>query len=99
VKRVLLDFGPVNFIAAGKALRDKVPREQHGEWKGFKGRQDPIDLLHKADAGRLKTLLAIRYGRMLQSPFAFYRGAAGIMASDLARTPSTGLYRRVVTVT
>ena len=77
--------------AAGKALRDSVPRESHGRWKEFKGRPSPIDLLHKSDAGRMKELLPIRYGRMLRSPFAFYRGSAGVMASDLSRTPITGL--------
>ena len=84
-------ISPDDRAAAGKALRDKVPREQHCSWKEFKGRPNPIDLLHKSDAGRLKELVPIRYGRMLQSPFAFYRGAAGVMASDLARTPNTGL--------
>ena len=78
-------------IAAGKALRDKIPREQHGRWNGVKGRPNPIDLLHKSDAGRMKELLAIRYGRMLPSPFTYYRGAAGVMAADLGRTPTTGL--------
>jgi len=78
-------------IAAGRALRDRIPREQHGRWNGIKGRADPIELLHKADVGRLKKLIPIRYGRMLQSPFSFYRGSAGIMAADLARTPITGL--------
>jgi uncharacterized protein (DUF2252 family) len=82
---------PDDRAAAGKALRDKVPHEQHGEWKEFKGRPSPIDLLHKSDAGRMKELVPIRYGRMLQSPFAFYRGSAGLMASDLSRTPTTGL--------
>jgi uncharacterized protein (DUF2252 family) len=77
--------------AAGKALRDNLPREQHGKWKEFKGRPSPIELLHKSDAGRLKELLPIRYGRMLESPFAFYRGSAGVMASDLSRTPNAGL--------
>ena len=66
-------------LAAGKALRDRIPREQHGRWNGAKERDNPIDLLHKSDAGRMKELIAIRYGRMLQSPFAFYRGAAGVM--------------------
>ena len=82
---------PDEWIAAGKALREKIPREQHGRWDGVKGRPDPIDLLHKSDVGRMKKLVPIRYGRMLQSPFAFYRGSAGIMAADLARTPITGL--------
>jgi uncharacterized protein (DUF2252 family) len=84
-------IAPDDRAAAGKALRDKVPHEQHGVWKEFKGRPSPIDLLHKSDAGRMKELVPIRYGRMLQSPFAFYRGSAGLMASDLSRTPNTGL--------
>jgi Uncharacterized protein conserved in bacteria (DUF2252) len=68
---------------AGKALRDKIPRHEHGRWKNSKGRANPVDLLRKSDTGRMKELLAIRYGRMLASPFAFYRGSAGIMASEL----------------
>ena len=82
---------PQDRAAEGKALRDKVPREQHAQWKDGKGRADPIDILRKSDAGRLKDLVPIRYGRMLQSPFAFYRGASAVMASDLAGTPTTGL--------
>jgi hypothetical protein len=78
-------------MRGGKALRDKLPLEQHGEWKEFEGRTTPIGILRKFDAGRMKELVPIRYGRMLQSPFAFYRGAAGVMASDLSRTPHTGL--------
>jgi hypothetical protein len=82
---------PDERTAAGKALRDKVPREWHGGWKVFNGRPSPIDILKKSDVGRMKALVPIRYGRMLQSPFAFYRGTAGLMASDLSRTPNTGL--------
>ena len=83
---------PATRVAAGKALRDSVPREQHGRWNGVKGRSDLIEVLRKSDAGRLKELIPIKYGRMLQSPFAFYRGAAGIMAADLAQAmPTTGL--------
>jgi len=81
----------VQRVSAGKALRDKIPRQQHGRWKEGKGRTNPINILQQSDAGRMKELVPIRYGRMLQSPFAFYRGAAGVMASDLARTPVTGL--------
>jgi uncharacterized protein (DUF2252 family) len=77
--------------AEGKALRYKIPREQHGRWSDIKGRRDPIELLRESNIGRLKKLIPIRYGRMLPSPFAFYRGAAGVMAADLARTPTTGL--------
>jgi uncharacterized protein (DUF2252 family) len=78
-------------IAAGKALRDKIAREQHGRLNIVKSRRDVSGMLRKSDAGRMRKLIPIRYGRMLQSPFAFYRGAAGIMAADLAQLPSTGL--------
>src|SRR5690242_10247310 len=76
---------PDDRALAGKALRDKLARDQHGRWRPSKDRPSPIDILHKSDAGRVKELVPIRYGRMLQSPFAFYRGAAGVMAADLAR--------------
>jgi uncharacterized protein (DUF2252 family) len=78
-------------LAAGKALRDKVPRTDHGHWKRREGRPDPIQLLRDGDNDRIPELVPIRYGRMMASPFAFYRGAAAIMASDLAGTPATGL--------
>ena len=78
-------------LAAGKALREKVPRTSHGRWKPPPGRRDPIELLKHTDRGRLADLLPIRYGRMCQSPFAFLRGAAALMAADLAATPATGI--------
>jgi uncharacterized protein (DUF2252 family) len=84
-------ISPEERRAAGKALRDRTPREQLGRWKAPKGRSDPIELLHKSDTGRMRKLLPIRYGRMLPSPFTFYRGAAEIMAADLAQTPTTAL--------
>jgi hypothetical protein len=80
-----------NRVAIGKALRDKIPRKQHGRWKEAKDRPNPIDILRKSDATRMKELVPIRYGRMLQSPFVFYRGAAGVMAADLAQMPNTHL--------
>jgi uncharacterized protein (DUF2252 family) len=83
---------PDDRATAGKALRDKVPRAQHAAWKKAEDRPDPIDILHAADADRLPDLVPIRYGRMLQSPFAFYRGAAGVMAADLAGTPNIGIH-------
>lgn len=82
---------PRELAAAGKALRDRVLRKDHAQWKPDKRRADPIKLLHAGDAGRLSELVPIRYGRMLQSPFAFYRGSAAVMAADLAKTPTTGL--------
>jgi len=77
--------------AAGKALRDKVSRKAHAEWKAPAGRQDPIDVLIVSSTGRIPHLIPIRYGRMMQSPFTFYRGAAAIMAGDLAATAVSGI--------
>lgn len=82
---------PADRIAAGKALRDRVRRESHGPWKRDKAKVDPLAILRASDKGRDAELLPIRYGRMLQSPFTFYRGAAAVMAADLARTPYTGI--------
>jgi len=78
-------------MAKGKALRDVASRQAQKEWKPPAHRVDPVDLLIESSKGRLEELLPIRYGRMMVSPFTFYRGAAAIMASDLAHTPSTGL--------
>jgi uncharacterized protein (DUF2252 family) len=78
-------------MAAGKALREKTPRTSHAKWVPPAGRPDPIELLKHADRGRLPDLLPIRYLRMQQSPFAFFRGADALMARDLAATPNTGI--------
>ena len=77
--------------AAGKALRGKAPRSSHAEWTPGPGRPDPISLLEESNETRLKNLVPIRYGRMSMSPFAFLRGSAGVMASDLAKTPVSGI--------
>ena len=77
--------------AQGRALRDKVSRQSQEEWKAPAKRTDPLKLLANSNQGRVAQLIPIRYGRMLQSPFTFYRGAAAIMAADLARTPSSGI--------
>ncbi len=83
---------PANdLIAAGKRLRDSVPRASQGVWKRHKDRADPLKLLDASDTGRLPELIPIRYGRMLQSPFTYYRGSAMVMAADLATTPSVGV--------
>ncbi|MGE5374845.1 MAG: DUF2252 domain-containing protein, partial [Bacteroidota bacterium] len=78
-------------LAKGKALRDVASRKAQKDWKPPAKRPDPIDLLIESSKGRVEELLPIRYGRMMVSPFTFYRGAAAIMASDLSGTPSTGL--------
>ena len=77
--------------AAGKALRDATPRAAHGGWRSPEGRRDPVELLREANEGRIAELIPLRFSRMVQSPFAFYRGAAAIMAADLASTPTSGL--------
>src|SRR2546428_3000152 len=77
--------------AAGKALRSKTPRSSHGEWAPDPERPDPISILEESNSTRLKNLVPIRYGRMSLSPFAFLRGSAGVMASDLAKTPVSGI--------
>ena len=77
--------------AAGRALRDKCAKDAHARWKPPPKRRDPIDLLIESSKGRMPQLVPIRYARMMQSPFAFYRGAAAIMAGDLAHTPVSGI--------
>jgi uncharacterized protein (DUF2252 family) len=74
-----------------KALRDAVPREVHGHWKPANDRRDIVDLLNESNEGRMEQLVPIRFGRMMQSPFTFYRGSAAIMAADLASTPVSGI--------
>jgi uncharacterized protein (DUF2252 family) len=78
-------------MSAGKALREKLPRKSHAEWTTPPSRPDPIALLQGFDRGRLPELLPIRYSRMRQSPFAFFRGSAAVMAWDLSRTRSTNI--------
>ena len=75
----------------GKSLRERCPRESHALWQPAPDRPDPVFLLEESSKGRLPELIPIRYGRMIQSPFAFYRGTALNMAADLATTPSSGL--------
>jgi uncharacterized protein (DUF2252 family) len=78
-------------VEIGKAARKQAPRAGHAEFEPSPGRPDPIALLEGQAETRVPELVPIRYGRMLVSPFAFYRGAALIMASDLARTPVSGI--------
>lgn len=76
-------------IAAGRSLRERVARESHGAWN-LRDR-DPVTILDASNEGRVAELVPIRYGRMLQSPFTFYRGSAALMAHDLATTPNIGV--------
>jgi uncharacterized protein (DUF2252 family) len=77
--------------AAGHALRKSVPRDAHGDWQPAPDRPDPVAVLVAQGESRVPELLPIRYGRMAESQFGFFRGAAAGMAADLASTPSTGL--------
>ncbi len=78
-------------VARGKAARAEVPRSSHADYEPPRRRPDPIKLLERQAKTRVPELVPIRYGRMLVSPFTFYRGAALIMAGDLAATPRSGL--------
>ncbi len=78
-------------VARGQAARADVPRSSHAEYAPAPHRGDPVALLESQAASRVAELVPIRYGRMLVSPFTFYRGAALLMAADLAATPHSGL--------
>src|SRR4051812_44359020 len=78
-------------LAEGKLLRKRVPRSAHANWAPAPDRPGPVEMLESSSRGRAPELVPIRYGRMLSSPFAFLRGAAGAMALDLATTPATGV--------
>src|SRR5262252_181462 len=78
-------------VARGRAARRAAPRSEHGRWEAAPDRPDPVTLLEEQAATRVPELVPIRYGRMLASPFTFYRGAAAIMAADLAATPVSGV--------
>ena len=77
--------------AAGKSLRDSVSRSSHAVWKPAAHRSDIVSLLEESNQDRLSDLIPIRYGRMLQSPLAFLRGSAVVMAEDLAGLPVTNI--------
>jgi uncharacterized protein (DUF2252 family) len=85
-----LQTAPKSRYAAGRAQREAVPLETHAEVAAGR-RVDPLTILAKQDKSRLPDLLRLRYGRMSRSPFAFLRGAAAVMASDLAAGASTDL--------
>ncbi|UPZ16893.1 DUF2252 domain-containing protein [Flavobacterium humidisoli] len=76
----------------GVAIRKVVPLSAHQQLNLAENREDPVEILIKTSIGRIENLLPIRYSRMMESPFAFYRGAAAIMAADLAQTPNTGIH-------
>src|SRR4051794_36530784 len=88
-------FTPGERAARGKAARAEVSRRSHGEWEPTSKRPDPVALLEEQAASRVPELVPIRYGRMLVSPFTFYRGAAYLMASDLSGGTRSGLHAQL----
>jgi len=82
---------PAERAAFGRAARARVPRSRHGEWEPPSGRTDPLEILALQATTRVADLVPIRYGRMADSAFAFFRGAAAVMAADLAQEKQSGL--------
>jgi uncharacterized protein (DUF2252 family) len=82
---------PAERTERGKVARAGGPRSSHADWAPAAVRPDPVDILEAQAKTRIQDLVPIRYGRMLASPFAFYRGAAAVMAADLRDTPVTGI--------
>ena len=85
-------YTPAERASRGKAARGELPRSAHADWEPTSRRTDPVDLLEEQAQTRLPELGPIRYGRMLVSPFTFFRGAAYLMAADLGDGPRTGLH-------
>ncbi|HEY7093190.1 MAG TPA: DUF2252 domain-containing protein [Ktedonobacterales bacterium] len=92
---VITHLTPEERATIGKTARAKTPRESHAVWTAPSDRPDPIALLEEQARTRVADLVPIRYGRMLASPFAFYRGAAVIMAADLSATPQSGIHAQL----
>ena len=83
-------------VARGKAAREQLSPSGHSGWVPAAGRPDPVALLEEQNATREADLVPVRHGRMVVSPFTFYRGAAKIMAADLKDTPTAGSERAAV---
>jgi uncharacterized protein (DUF2252 family) len=84
-------LSPAERAARGRKARRRVTRSRLGRYEAARRRPDPVDAVEQQSAERVQELVPIRYGRMLEAPFRFYRGAAGLMAADLAPLPDTGL--------
>jgi hypothetical protein len=97
VKEAVPRYRRINYLSLderldqGRTARDRTPASSHGGWSPAADRPDPVGLLEEQDRTREPDLVPVRHGRMMVSPFTFYRGAARIMAADLAGTPVAGL--------
>ncbi|MFJ5924593.1 DUF2252 domain-containing protein [Kitasatospora sp. NPDC092948] len=89
--RAVPNATPEERAALGREARRRAPRSSHAEFRAAENRPDPLAILEAQSADRVPELVPIRYGRMTESPFRFYRGAAAIMASDLAGSPDSGI--------
>jgi len=76
-------------VSLGKKMREHKPRNEHAHWKAVREREEPLALLARQDASRVQSMIPLRYGRMMESPFAFFRGSAIVMANDLSTIPRT----------
>ncbi len=85
------EVSPADSATRGKLAREAAPRTVHSDWSPASDRPDPVDVLEAQAADRVEELVPIRYGRMLASPFTFYRGAAAVMAADIGATPQSGI--------
>jgi uncharacterized protein (DUF2252 family) len=85
------ELTPQERAKLGRSARSAAPRSSHGEWRPRPERADPVELLERQGASRVPELLPIRYGRMVASPFTFFRGAAAVMAEDLTGSPDSGI--------
>lgn len=93
--KVVPDLSPSERVARGKAARREVPRSSHADFTPGALRPNPVALLEQQAVDRVPELVPIRYGRMLVSPFTFYRGSALVMAADLAATPQSGITTQI----
>jgi uncharacterized protein (DUF2252 family) len=89
------DATPDERAKLGKSARSEVPRSSHGDWEPDSDRPDPVEVLEGQAKTRVPELVPLRYARMLVSPFTFYRGAAAVMAADLATTPTSGFWAQL----
>ena len=81
--------------ALGQARRRQVPRQEHARWDKKLRQRDPLELVDESMRGRVASLIALKYERMLESPFGFFRGAVSVMAADLALLPHTGIANQI----
>src|SRR5262245_19775853 len=81
----------VERVALGRTLRQDVPRASLGEWRPLDTRPDPVAQIQRSHEGRIASLIPIRIGRMVTSPYGFLRGAGVVMAADLSNLPATGI--------